>query len=184
VGLLMNELEILDLRENTIVVLLGDNGYQIGEHNMWGCKHTNFETSAHTPLIISAPHKGEKSTRTKALVEYVDIYPTLAELCDLKPTQALDGESLVPLFENPELEWEDAAFSSYPKGGRMGTSMRTDQYRFTEWKNSSDGSVEYELYDHQTDPEENRNVANDESYQEVKKLLIERFAQGWNKTKH
>lgn len=176
VGLLLDELERLNLRDKTIIVLLGDHGYQIGEHDLWGKKHTNYETSTNAPLIISVPGMDKSGSVTHSLTEFIDIYPTVAELSGLTAPDNLDGNSLVPLINDPNVQLKDAAFSSYPRGGRVGTTMRTEQYRFTEWKHRKTGKIEYELYDHSTDPAENRNVANDDGYEEVKKKLLSTFS--------
>jgi len=176
VGRLLDELERLNLREKTVIVLLGDHGYQIGEHDLWGKKHTNYETSTNTPLIISVPGMEKAGSVTRSLTEFVDIYPTVAELCGLNAPDNLDGRSLVSLINEPMGHFKDAVFSTYPRGGRIGTSMRTERYRLTEWKKTGNGgNVEYELYDHSRDPDENKNVANDPSYGETKAALLATF---------
>ena len=174
IGLLLDELKSLGLEKNTIIVLLGDHGYQIGEHNMWGKKHTNYEISTHSPLIISVPGKTGGSA-TNSLTELIDIYPTLAELCDLTAPQNLDGISLVPLIEKPHQNIKDVAFSMYPRGARIGTSMRNNQYRFIVWESLNEDVTEYELYDHHKDPDENKNLANDPLYTSVMKELNKKF---------
>ena len=184
VGRLLSELDRLELRENTIVVLWGDHGWQLGEHGMWD-KHSNFETSTRIPLIVSAP--GFKAGRTNALVESVDLYPTLAELIGLPVDPALEGHSFVPLLAAPGRKWKDAAFSQYrrviPGYGTiargMGYSMRTDRYRFTEWRVPGTDFHEYELYDHQRDPQENINLAKQDAYQTLLQELRKRMQQGW-----
>lgn len=184
VGRVLGELEKLGLRENTIVVLWGDHGYQLGEHGMWD-KHTNFETSARNPLIVSAP--GFQPGRTKALVESVDIYPTLADLAGLPLDSGLEGHSFVPLLKEPGRRWKTAAFSQYqrviPGYGKisrgMGYTMRTDRWRYTEWRVPGTDFVEYELYDHQSDPDENTNLANDPKHDGVMEQMKQRMKQGW-----
>ncbi len=172
IGLVLDELKRQDLDKNTIIVLMGDHGYQVGEHNMWGKKHTNFEISTHAPLIISVPDM-RSGQRIDKLVEFIDIYPTLADLCHLNPPSDLDGRSLLPLLYNPDTStWNYPAFSSYPRGSRMGTSIRTDDFRLTEWKLNQEEPV-YELYDHRSDPEENKNVAGDAEYWKMKNSLGE-----------
>ena len=184
VGRLLNNLDALGLKENTIVVLWGDHGWQLGEHGMWD-KHSNFETSTHAPLIIRVP--GQQPARTEALVEFVDIYPTLSELCLLSLDEGLEGRSFVPLIKNPDLKWKSAAFSQYqrviPGYGKiargMGYSMRTDRYRFTEWLVPGTEFRTYELYDHHSDPQENLNLADrTEHRQLVEDLKAKRYA-GW-----
>lgn len=184
IGRLLEELDRLGLRDNTIVVLWGDHGWQLGEHGMWD-KHSNYETSTRIPLIVRAP--GFPSGRTMALVESVDLFPTLAELAGLPPTAGLEGHSFVSLLERPDRPWKSAAFSQYqrviPGYGKiargMGYSMRTDRYRITEWRVPGTEFREYELYDHRTDPEENVNVAGQSDYQDVLDRLKQRMRQGW-----
>ena len=184
VGRLLSELDRLELQEKTVVVLWGDHGWQLGEHGMWD-KHSNYETSTKIPLIVRAP--GFKPGRTRALVESVDLYPTLAELAGLPLDSGLEGHSFVPLLESPDRPWKTAAFSQYrrviPGYGKvsrgMGYSMRTDRYRFTEWRVAGTDFREYELYDHQTDPQENVNLANLSANQPLLNQLRKRMQQGW-----
>ncbi len=166
IGRVLAELDRLKLRDNTIVVLWGDHGYHLGRNSEW-VKHTNFEAATHVPLIISAPGQTTRGQKTNALVEFVDVYPTLCELAGLPLTPGLEGRSLVPLLKNPQAKFKAAALSQYPRGGprgrinpHMGYTMRTDRYRFTQWIKADDKSVTAtELYDHQTDPGETVNVA-------------------------
>ena len=184
VGRLLQALDANGLSDNTIVVLWGDHGWQLGEHGMWD-KHSNFETSTHAPLILRVP--GRKSGRTNALVEFVDIYPTLCELCGLQAPDGLEGHSLGPLIEDPGLPWKAAAFSQfrrvipgYGKVGRgMGYSMRTDDYRFTEWQVPGTSFRAYELYDHRSDPDENINLAVSAKYEDEVTELLKRLKAGW-----
>ncbi len=184
VGRLLKRLDEFGLRDNTVVVLWGDHGWQLGEHGMWD-KHSNFETSTHAPLIVRTP--GQKPGRTKALVEFVDIYPSLCELCGLSLDDGLEGRSFVPLIESPDLPWKSAAFSQYqrviPGYGQvargMGYSMRTDRYRFTLWLVPGTDFRAYELYDHQSDPEENINLAGDSEHRQLVDELKKRLHAGW-----
>ncbi|MFZ5829118.1 MAG: sulfatase [Planctomycetota bacterium] len=159
VGKLLDAVDQLGLRDSTIIVLWGDHGYYMGEHSWWGGKHNNYEGATRAPLIVSVPGMKHAGGHTKGLVEFVDIYPTLVELAGLPLTEGLDGESFKPLLENPAQRWEHAAFSEYPKGGFQGTAMRTPRYRYVEWKDKKGSVVARELYDHQSDPQENENVA-------------------------
>ena len=152
VGKVVDELDRLGLRDNTIIVLWGDHGWQLGEHGLW-CKHTNFENSLHSPLIVSAPAiKG--SVKTDALVGFVDIYPSLCELAGLKLPKHLEGKSFVPLMKDPNLPWQEAVFSRWWEG----ESIKTDRYRYTEWRFGNGGGYLRMLYDHKTDPAENINI--------------------------
>ncbi len=170
VGLILDELERLGLHQNTIVVLLGDHGYQIGEHNHWCKKHCNFEMATRVPLIIAYPGQKSGGQATESLVELLDLYPTLAELAGLQPPDYLEGQSLVPILEDPNSEIHQAAVSSYRMGGRHGTSFRTQDIRFTSWEKQGE-ETNYELYDHQIDPDENVNRAGWLEYQDMRRAL-------------
>jgi arylsulfatase A-like enzyme len=152
VGKLLAELDRLDLRKDTIILLWGDHGWKLGEYSMW-CKHTNFELDTHVPLILSDPDL-PKGVRVRGLTEFVDIYPTLCELCGLSLPATLEGSSMVPVMLDPKRPWKKAAFSQYPREGNiMGYSMRTDRYRYTEWQDRQSGEAKYrELYDLEIDP--------------------------------
>ncbi len=158
-GRVLDELDRLGLSENTIVVFWGDHGYYMGEHNWWGGKHNNYEGATHAPLIMAVPRMKTAGKKTSVIVEFVDIYPTLAELAGLPLPDGLEGTSLVPLLNAPDTPWSKTAISEYPKGGRQGTAIRTDRYRYVEWRDKSGKLVDRELYDHETDPQENQNVA-------------------------
>jgi arylsulfatase A-like enzyme len=172
IGKVLDELERLKLSENTVVVLLGDHGWHLGDHGLW-CKHTNFEEATHAPLIVRAPGMNG-GQRSAALVEFVDIFPTLCDLTGVQPPPNLQGASLRPLLVNPNQPWKRAAFSQYPRaGGCMGHSVTDGRYRFTRW-HWTDGSRPdaLELYDHQTDPQETVNIAGGEGMKDV----VERMA--------
>jgi len=163
VGRLLNELERLDLARNTIVVLWGDHGWKLGEHGGW-CKQTNYEIDTRAPLIIRAPGATTNGRQSHALVEFVDVYPTLCELASLPIPKTLEGTSLVPLLNGDAVKVKDAAFSQFPRRHEgidyMGYAMRTNQHRYVEWLDQRTGDiVAQELYDHDTDPDENENVA-------------------------
>lgn len=193
IGRVLDELDRLHLADKTIVVLWGDHGWQLGEHGLW-CKHTNFEVAAHTLLLLRAPgHKpGQK---TEALVEFVDVYPTLCELAGLPLPAGLEGTSMAPLLDNPDIAWKKAAFSQFPRENNvMGYSIRTDRYRYTEWvqrprpdntttapaANPMNGKiVGFELYDHQADPDENVNLAGQPEFKETVAELSRQLHAGW-----
>jgi iduronate 2-sulfatase len=159
IGRVLDELDRLDLRKNTIVILWGDHGWKLGEHGMW-CKHTNFELDTHAALILSAPGMKAAGLHTRNLVEFVDIYPTLCDLAGLGKPSHLEGLSMAPLLDNPGQPWKEAAYSQYPQGTLMGYSVRTDRYRYTEWRRLGSTDIKArELYDHEKDPDENVNVA-------------------------
>ena len=178
IGRVINELDRLGLRENTVIVLWGDHGWQLGEHSEW-CKHTNFEVATHVPLIISAPGQ-KKGIKTEAFAEFVDIYPTLCDLCGLPLPKGLEGTSLKPVIADPKRPWKSAAFSQYPRPGNiMGHSMRTDRYRYTEWAEPGAEPAAREVYDHRTDPEENVNIANLPENKALVEELARKLKNGW-----
>jgi arylsulfatase A-like enzyme len=184
-GRVLDELERLGLADKTIVILWGDHGWKLGEHAGW-CKHSNVENDTHAPLLISVPGLQTAGKHASALVEFVDVYPTLAELCGLSLPSHLEGTSLVPILRDPSKAVKSAAFSQYPRpfGGLqlMGYSMRTDRYRFTRWIHRDNPSKvdAVELYDEQTDPQENVNIANDPANAELVGKLTEQWLKGWS----
>ncbi len=186
VGKVLDELDRLKLRDNTIIVLVGDHGWKLGEHGAW-CKHTNVENDTHAPLLISVPGLKTAGSNNASLVEFVDVYPTLAELCGLALPKTLEGTSLVPLLSNKAKAVKNAAFSQYPrKQGKklpevMGYSMRTDRYRLTRWLERDDHTklVSVELYDEKTDPQENVNIAGDKKNAALLKQLTAQWEKGW-----
>ena len=183
VGKLLAELDRLDLRKDTVVILWGDHGWKLGDYSQW-CKHTNFEIDTHVPMIISDPDL-PKGIRTNALTEFVDIYPTLAELCGLSIAEDLEGTSVVPLFKDPKKTWKKAAFSQYPRPKNiMGYSMRTDQYRYTEWIDKKTKEVkERELYDLKNDPICKESIVFKPENIELVAQLHDMLAAGWQKAK-
>ena len=183
IGRILEELERLGQRENTIVLVYGDHGMHLGEHGQWG-KLTNFEVAVRSPLIVSVPGAGAPGSRTEALIELVDIYPSLCDLAGLPRPAHLEGHSFADLLDSPELPGKDAAISQYPRGDRMGYSLRTDRYRFTRWGPASGapGAVELELYDHHEDPGETVNLAGRPEYAPLVDRLSERLSAGWRGT--
>ena len=157
-GKVMAALEQTGLANNTIVVLWGDHGWHLGDHGMW-CKHTNYEEAARIPLLFAVP--GQKGAATSALVETVDIYPTLAALAGLPAPQGLDGRSFAALWANPAAAHRDHVIHVYPRGPRLGRALRTDRYRLVEWKipGGNPATAEFELYDYSDDPGETKNFA-------------------------
>ncbi len=160
IGIILGELEALGLAENTIVVVWGDHGWNLGEHGLW-CKHTNYEISTRTVLMIKVPGM-TKGLKTEALSGLIDIYPTLCELTGLHAPETVEGVSLMPILTGEKDKVQDQVFSLYFNS----YSMRTQRYRFTKYfkpeklRNSEkDTTGIYELYDHQNDPDENFNIA-------------------------
>lgn len=226
IGRMLTALDEAGVRDNTIIILWSDHGWHLGDMGIWG-KATNYEIATRVPLIISTPDmpKEMRGKTTDALVELVDMYPTLSELAGLSLPAHLEGQSFAPLLSDPDQDWKKAVFSQFPtpalrewaanplsKGMRetsfgplieeveerikkqqgdkwdrdlfenrlMGYSMRTDNYRFIVWKDYTDPQAKpifFELYDHQKDPSETVNIA--EENPELVAKLLEQFNKGW-----
>ena len=190
VGILLNTLESLGTLNNTIIVLWGDHGWHLGDHDLWH-KHTNFEEATRAPLIIAGP--GIKSGKTNSLSEFVDVFPTICDLAGVPIPNKLDGLSLKPLMLNNNAKVNDYAISQYPRKLKkvemikkgyadpkiMGYSLRNDNYRFTIWMNNFTSKQPFnesqiyasEMYDYVKDPLEKVNVVNDKDYAAISKEL-------------
>jgi len=157
VGRVLDKLKELNLDKDTIVVLTGDHGYQLGEHGLWA-KQTLFEEGTHVPLIVAAP--GVKPGVSKSLVEQVDIYPTIAGLAGIPVPKTVQGISLQPILADPTAKVKSAAFSTMLSAHTklMGHAITDDRYRYIEWDGGKGG---VHLYDHETDPQELNNLADD-----------------------
>ena len=224
VGLMLKALEDAGIRDNTIVIVWGDHGWHLGDMGIWG-KATNYEIATRVPMVIWTPDMKQRGATTDALVELVDIYPTLCELTGVALPAHLEGHSFAPLLNEPQQIWKKAAFSQFPnpalrewaanplspgmrqtffgplirdvesrimrqQGDRwdrdrfenhlMGYTMRTDRYRLVLWRDYRDpdrAPVFVELYDHQHDPGETRNIAVENP--QIVKPLTKQFIQGW-----
>lgn len=170
IGDVLAELDRLELRGNTIVVLWGDHGWHLGEHDFWG-KHNTMHLALRVPLIIQAPGK-PAGRKTSSLVETVDIFPTLCELAGLQTPASVQGRSMVPLLDRPEQPFREHVHSRYG----LGDAVVTERYAFTRYSGKGDGTM---LYDHRTDPGENLNVAGNPEYRDavmkMEKLLAARM---------
>ena len=164
VGKLLTTLEETGLREKTIVVFWSDHGFHLGQHSLW-CKTSCFELDARVPLMISAPAMPKGQT-TNAIAELIDLYPTIAELCDL-PEPMTEGTSLVPVLRVADNSVKDFALTQHPRPAyykgepeAMGYSITDGRYRYTEWRDwQTKEPVAIELYDHKIDPDEMQNIA-------------------------
>ncbi|WP_406700645.1 sulfatase/phosphatase domain-containing protein [Singulisphaera sp. Ch08] len=177
VGKVVDAVDRLGLGRRTIIVFMSDHGYQLGEHGLWQ-KMTLFEESARVPLIIAAPEMNGNQRATSKVVELIDLYPTLADLCGLTPPADLDGRSLRPLLEDPDRAWPHGAVTQLSRRAKQdpfkGYSVRSERFRYTEWDGGKRG---VQLYDHEKDPHEGTNLASDSQYAEtiaeMKRLLQE-----------
>lgn len=226
IGKMLAALEAAGVRENTIIILWSDHGWHLGDMGIWG-KATNYEIATRVPLMIWTPDMPDatRGRQSDALVELVDMYPTLSELAGLELPEHLEGQSFVPLLHDPDREWKQAAFSQYPnpalrewaanpltpsmretyfgplieaveskiitqqgekwdrplfENDLMGYTMRTDRYRLVLWKDRTQPDREplfVEVYDHQADPSETRNIADEQP--EVAQQLLDQFKKGW-----
>ena len=182
VGKVMKTLEELDLRKNTMVIFMSDHGYKIGEYGAW-CKHSNVEIDVRVPLIISREtnYKKRKTGKTSnALVENVDIFPTLVDLCGLEGPKS-DGKSILPIINKPNKKWDEIATSVYARGKKiMGVTATDGNWRYTEWRNSTTHEVlGAELYEHKKSILSFVNLSGNKKYKKVelkmKKLLEKQF---------
>lgn len=156
IGKVLDAIESEGLAEDTIVVLWGDHGWHLGDLAVWG-KHTLFDWSLQSPLIIRVPGTRHADAEAEGLVESLDIYPTLADLCDLEAPADLHGRSLRPMLDDPSASVKKAAFGYWHPNA---LSMRTDRYRLSRYQ-PDNGNIDYELYDLHNDPHETRNIARD-----------------------
>lgn len=160
IGKVLEALDREGLRENTIVILWGDHGFQLGDHGIW-TKHTNFEEAVRLPLIFAGPGIGANKA-PKQIAETVDIYPTILSMLGIQrreTMQPFDGVSLQPVFSKPDTILRPFAYHAFPRPGRIGQAIRTDRYRLVRWTQEATGARDYELYDFFTDPGETRNLA-------------------------
>lgn len=174
IGKILNKLKEKGLYDNTIIVLWGDHGWHLGDHSMWN-KHSNFEQATRSPLLIKLPNQ-KKQLRITSPTEFVDIFPTLCDLSNLKKPTSLQGISLTPLIAQTSSSVKEAAVSQYERNKNMGYSFRTSDYRYTVWLKkgllSTDNIkpidfIAEELYDYKKDPLETTNFVKDQSYQAI-----------------
>ncbi len=186
IGVLLKALDQLKLWDNTVIVLIGDHGYHLGEHNGLWHKMSLFEESARAPMIIYAPGMKAAGKGCEHLVEFIDIYPTLVSLCGLPHRDGLDGIDLSPQLNDPSQPTKGAAYTvvsrsldpsinSEKRMDYLGRSVRTDRWRYTEWDAGKRG---VELYDHAHDPHEWHNMATDPKYADTVRQLHKLLAAG------
>lgn len=174
-GLVLEELERSGLADNTIVLFFSDHGFHLGEHGHWS-KYTLFEQSTRVPMIVRIPGNPANGSRCDELIELVDLVPTLGELLAMDVPKNLEGTSFVPLLQQPQQPWKKAAFSVYGNQGQY-QSVRTKQYRYTEWQHEK--TVIKELYDMSIDPWETVNLSDRAQVSQQQMELAEMLHQGW-----
>ena len=178
VGKLIESLKETGKYDNTIIVFISDHGWHLGHQGNWG-KTTNFENATRAPLIVSSPNH-KKGKRSSKLVEYVDLYASLCDLTEIDIPEYTEGTSIKPLLENPDRKWKTAAFSQFPRRRNLeGYSMRTADYRYTEWRLSQGKIDSVELYDHKNDAIESINIAYKKENESLVKALSQKLNAGW-----
>ncbi|MBK8978437.1 MAG: sulfatase [Planctomycetes bacterium] len=188
IGRLLAALDEQGLRDDTIVVLWSDHGWKLGDHCSWG-KMTNYEIDTRVPLLVRAPGAQDTGAQCDRLVELVDLFPTLCELCGITPPAGREGASLAPLLRDPSRAWKRAAFSQYLRDGPwiapdgiayQGRAIRTETHRYVEWRRVDDGALAgVELYDLTRDPGETVDLAAEPAQAELVAELAARLHAGW-----
>jgi iduronate 2-sulfatase len=195
-GDLIAHMKKIGIYENTIIILWGDHGWKLGDHNSWG-KMTNYNIDLKVPMIIRYPNQENRGAQTSEITELIDMFPSLCELAGVTVPDYMQGTSFVPLIKNPQLEWKSAAFSQFHRrpahaadGNRyMGYSINTKKYHYIEWyewnaENGTRGELkDKELYDREIDPNETVNIAAQASFTEIVAQLSAQLAAGWQKAK-
>lgn len=179
-GKVFASMDRLNLWDNTIVILIGDHGYHLGEHDWWN-KVTVHELGSRAPMIAWIPGAKGMGKPTEALIEFVDLYPTLIDYAGLKAPHQLAGQSLRPVFDDPALPGKKAAYSQVVRGKVIGRSVRTKRWRYTEW--GPDGEFGIELYDHEVDEGEYHNQGRNPERAALRSDLSKLLARGFSETK-
>jgi iduronate 2-sulfatase len=193
-GDLIAHMKELEIYENTIIIVWGDHGWKLGEHNSWG-KMTNYNIDLKVPMIIRYPNQENRGAQTFEITELVDMFPSLCELTGIKAPDYMQGNSFVPLIKDPERSWKEAAFSQFHRrpqhsadGNRyMGYSINTKEYHYIEWytwdpESGTRGELtDTELYDRENDPHETLNIAKDSKHIKTVEALSKLLAEGWEK---
>ena len=169
IGKVINELERLDLHKNTIIVLWGDHGWHLGDYGIWG-KYTNFDVALRSPLIIKMPQTSDPGQFAEGIVETVDIFPTLADLCGLPEPQNLEGISMKPMIFDPHVQVRNYAVGARNAWGVQGNTIRSEQYRLMIWTDNNGDTLDIELFDNAEYPVPFHNIA-DEQPEIVQQLL-------------
>lgn len=175
IGVVLDAMDRLKLWDTTVVIFWSDHGYHLGEHGLW-MKQSLFEESARVPMIFVAPGAKGNGKACPRTVEFVDIYPTLAELASLTPPKGLDGASLKQLLDDPAKEWKRPAYTQVQRGGFPGYAVRTERWRYIEW---DDGKQGQQLYDHDADPKELKNLSNDPQHAKVVEEMKALVKKNW-----
>jgi len=160
IGKVINAIDNLGLRDNTVIVLVGDHGWSLMEHGLW-VKHSNFEVALQVPLIVSATNIS-KNKKTNSIAELVDLYPSICDLINVAKPQHLEGDSFIEALENPLENYKNTALARYLRG----ETLIADNYFYTEWQKKGK-TIAKMLYNHKIDPDENRNLAVESEYNQI-----------------
>ncbi|MCD6123072.1 MAG: sulfatase-like hydrolase/transferase [Spirochaetales bacterium] len=173
IGRLIAALKYLRLYKNTVIVLVSDHGFHTGEHSYWG-KHNLWDTSLKVPLIIHTPDPAMQGLKENHFTEYVDIFPTLCEMADIPIPAYLQGKSMLPLLQNPDISGKQAVFAHRKhqwhdriKAYAVAHSVRTEKYRYTVYLDKTKHVIAEELFDYENDPGELTNIASQEESREI-----------------
>ena len=179
IGRLLKVLDEEGLRDNTLVIVWSDHGWKLGEHGMW-CKHTNYEIDTRIPLFIRLPDGRQAGATATELTELIDLYPTICDYLGLAVPQHCEGKSVAYLFDDPGQARSEAAYSEFQRhAGITGFTMKSGNFRYTEWIHLKTGEVrDRELYDHSVDPDENLNRIDDPAYADQLAALASRLHKG------
>jgi iduronate 2-sulfatase len=193
-GDLISHMKKIGIYENTIIILSGDHGWKLGDHNSWG-KMTNYNIDLKVPMIIRYPNQENAGTQTFEITELIDMFPSLCELAGIDIPDYVQGTSFVPLIKEPERPWKKDAYSQFHRRPRhsmdgnryMGYSINTKKFHYIEWytwnpKTGTRGELKsIELFDRLNDPNETVNIAGEKEFSEVMEDLSEQLADGWQK---
>lgn len=178
IGIVLDALDRAGLSDETIVVILGDRGFQLGEHGLWG-DGALFEQSTHVPLLVRVPGVTTREVVCDEIVEPVDLLPTVCDLLTVPAPDGLEGRSLVPLLSDPLQPWKRAAFTVCTTAGHIGRSVRTKRWRYTDWLSDTTSLRQFELYDLDADPWEQTNLALNPDYRNERTILANLLQRGW-----
>ena len=175
IGKIMDELDRQKLWKDTVVIFIGDHGYNLGEYDWWN-KAVVFEDSCRVPMIAVVEGETRENSRCDQFVELVDLYPTFADLCGIKPPDNLEGKSFRPILKNLDIPWKKTAYTQVQRGSIKGMSVRTKRWRYNEWTKNGK-AIFRELFDHASDPQEFRNLAELSGFKGTCDMLSKKIAE-------
>jgi uncharacterized sulfatase len=175
-GRVLDAIDRAGVADRTVIVFWSDHGWHLGEHHRWH-KRSLFEESARVPLIVSAPGRRARGRASQALVELIDLYPSVVDLCGYEPPPHVEGQSLAPLLDNPDRAWKTAAFTQVSAPNDIvGRAVTNGRYRYIRWTGPH---PDEELYDHRTDPREHRNLAREKAHASLVQRMRATLDAGW-----